>query len=528
MHRLLLASLLSSMLTVGRAQSPDLAAALQTLEGYRPTKAAPTDASVIAAHEQLSKALPRLLRRGKDPVALRLLELVAARRDALVPTKNSACHERDPLARLLVRCLDEQLQQTPAAQVAAESAAAAFPGMPAADAQPVKRQFTIDLRVNGRHSLGLYAPPGAMITVRAADAPAANKLRVRIGAHSDNITRRPKWPRLPRISRTFPLAAGQTEAACAFGGLVYVEVGAAATGDALVPLQVEVEGAVEAPLFVLGETDVTAWRERLRLAPGPWAELATDKVILTVPSERVRGLDDPTAVLQFWNRVLDGAATLAARPLPRQRPERYVADLEISAGAMHSGYPIMTHLDAAADMVDLQRMQKGPWGLFHELGHNHQQKDWTFAGTTEVTVNLFSLYLCETLCGMGPERAWGGNVVRAKPRLTRHLAAGTSPWDGDGGKADLSLRLLMYHQLQREFGWETFTKVFAEYRDLPKEQRPADDDARRDQWLLRFSRATGRNLGPFFERWGLPTSAAARAEVAALPAWLPDGMTPPR
>ncbi len=400
--------------------------------------------------------------------------------------------------------------------------------MPAAGATAVTRQFTIDLRVPGRHSLGLYAPPGALIAVRATEVPAANKLRVRIGAHSDNITRRPKWPRLPRITRTFPLEAGQTAAACAFGGLVYVEVGSAAVGDTAVPLLIEVSGAVEAPLFVFGQTSATAWRERQRLAPGPWAELATDKVILTVPSERIRELDDPTALLLFWNRVLDGAATLAARPLQRERPERYVADLEISAGAMHAGHPIMTHLDAAADMVDVVRMQKGPWGLFHELGHNHQHKDWTFAGTGEVTVNLFSLYLCETLCGMGPERAWGGNVVRAKTRLSRHLAAGTSPWDGDGGKADLSLRLLMYAQLQREFGWPTFTKVFAEYRALSAEQRPKDDDARRDQWLVRFSRATGRNLGPFFERWGLPTSAAARAEVAALPGWLPDEMLAPR
>ena len=528
MARILAASLFFTLLTVGRAQAPDLSAALRTLEAYHPTKAAPTDPAVVAASTQLTKALPRLVRRRDDPVAQRLQELVLVREGAAMPTKGNPSHERDPLARLLVRWVDEQLQQTPAAEVVAAPAAAAFPGVVAADAAVVTKRFIIDLRIPGRHSLGLYAVPGARIEVVAPDAPATNTLRVRIGAHSDNIARRPKWPRLPRISRTFPLTAGTTTAACAFGGLVYVEVGTAAQGDAPVPLQVEVRGAVEAPLFVLGATDVAAWRERIRGAPGPWAELATDKIILTVPSERVRELDDPTAVLEFWNRVLDGAATLAARPLQRQRPERYVADLEISAGAMHSGYPIMTHLEAAADMVDVSRMQKGPWGLFHELGHNHQQKDWTFGGTTEVTVNLFSLYLCETLCGMGPERAWGGNVVRAKPRLARHLAEGTSPWGGDEGKADLSLRLLMYAQLQREFGWATFTKVFAEYRALPKEQRPADDGARRDQWLVRFSRATGRNLGPFFERWGLPTTAAARAEVADLPGWMPEEMSATR
>lgn len=513
------------------AQDSTHAAALTTLQAYRPGKSAPTpeDApEVLAAYDQLTKLLPHLVRDRDHTIARQLQELLRAHRDEVSPRRNNTIGDRDPLARLLVRWWDAQLQQTPANEVRAEPTAADFPGVPDAAAKTVSRRFTIDLRVPGRHSLGLYAAPGAQVIVRAAAAPGANKLQVRIGAHSDNITRRPKWPRMPRISRTFALATGETTAACAFGGLVYLEVGAASDGAQPVPLQFEVDGAVPAPLFVLGSTDVTAWQQELRSAPGPWAELATDKVILTVPSERVRTLDDPTAVLQFWNRVLDGAADLAAQPRQRQRPERYVADLEISAGAMHAGYPIMTHLPAAADMVDIERMQQGPWGLFHELGHNHQQKQWTFAGTGEVTVNLFSLYLCETLCGMGPERAWGGNVVRARTRLQRHLAAGSKPWDGDGGKADLSLRLLMYSQLQREFGWPTFTKIFADYRQVPVAARPTSDDARRDEWLLRFSRATGRNLGPFFVAWGLPTSEAAREQVAALPVWLPDEMATPR
>ena len=263
-------------------------------------------------------------------------------------------------------------------------------------------------------------------------------------------------------------------------------------------------------------------RARIRNLPGPWAELGTPKVVLTVPSAAIRDLDDPAALLQFWDRVLDGAADLAARPRERQRAERYVADLEISAGAMHSGYPIMTHLDSAADMVSLERMQKGQWGLFHELGHNHQNRDWTFAGTGEVTVNLFSLYLCETLCGKPWHAAWGGNVGRSKQRLPKVLAESKAPWGGDGdGKADLSLRLLMYSQLQQQFGWDAFTRCFAAYRALPAAERPRDEDGKRDQWLVRFSRTVGKDLGGFFTTWGVPTSDAARASLSDLPAWMP-------
>jgi len=37
------------------------------------------------------------------------------------------------------------------------------------------------------------------------------------------------------------------------------------------------------------------------------------------------------------------------------------------------------------------------------------------------------------------------------------------------------------------------------------------------RWLVRFSRQVGRNLGPIFETWGVPTSQAARDSIDDLP-----------
>ena len=88
------------------------------------------------------------------------------------------------------------------------------------------------------------------------------------------------------------------------------------------------------------------------------------------------------------------------------------------------------------------------------------------------------------------------------------------------------LALLMYIQLKEAFGWDAFKEVFAEYRRLPKAQRPKTDADKRDQWMVRFSRAVGKNLGPFFQAWAVPTSAQARASIANLPTWLPEGFPP--
>ena len=270
---------------------------------------------------------------------------------------------------------------------------------------------------------------------------------------------------------------------------------------------------------MLGRSDPADWRRRIRHLPAPWAEIGSEKVILTLPSRVVRGLDRPDELMRFWDRVLDADADLAARPGERARPERYVADVQISAGYMHAGYPIMTHLDAAPRFVDLETLsRKGDWGMFHELGHNHQSPDWTFAGTTEVTCNLFSLYVLETVCSKAAPHKALARKARAKAmREYKEKGAPFSVW-----KREPFLALIAYVQLEEAFGWKAYRKVFAIYRALPRDQRPRTDAAKRDQWMVRFSRAVGRNLGPFFEWWGIPTTAAARRSIADLPPWMPQ------
>ncbi|MGA2498928.1 MAG: M60 family metallopeptidase, partial [Tepidisphaeraceae bacterium] len=73
------------------------------------------------------------------------------------------------------------------------------------------------------------------------------------------------------------------------------------------------------------------------------------------------------------------------------------------------------------------------------------------------------------------------------------------------------------------FGWDAYKKVFKEYRDLPRNERPRTEQEKHDQWMVRFSKATGRNLGPFFQAWGVPTSEQARKSIEGLPAWMPEG-----
>ena len=437
-------------------------------------------------------------------------------RTAPVPSPDKPIKLSDAFGRLALARETRKLQTAQPGELKAHPAARYFPGPVPEDAPRVTRTFEIDAAVPRWHSTGLYAAPGEVIRVAIPASATDQKLRVRIGAHKDGIWQRDKWKRLPAITRTYRLKSEQTQAACAFGGLIYIEVPKkAATGA----IPVRIENAIEAPLFVLGATKPEAWRETIRNRPAPWGELASGKIILTIPAERLRAIDDPTELLGTWDRVMDACADLAARPRTRQSPERFVPDIQISAGYMHSGYPLMCHLPQSADMVDLDKLQKGRWGFFHEIGHNHQNRDWTFSGTTEVTVNLFTLYVYDTVCGIPPRE----NERFSPEKRAKKLAQ----FRKDGKKPPFTF-LLMYVQMQEAFGWDFYKDLFAEYRDLPKSERPKSDDEKRDQWLVRASKRAGRNLGPFFEAWKVPTSEAARRSVANLPAWMPNEMAQPR
>jgi len=483
-----------------------------------------TAKKVVLSPEQLTQAgatLADALRAlpPTDTVLLpRLAALAATPGAADFPRPDHPLLADNAIARLIVTQQLEAYRTAKPEQIRANPAADVFPGAVPKNAPRLpNRVVVVDTGVPAWHSTGLYAAPGELIKVQVPAELADKGLAVRIGCHTDSLFHLEKWQRAPEISRRDPIKTPASTAANPFGGLIYIEVPDKLTAA---KVNVVISGGVESPRFVLGETKLMEWKMRLRMAPAPWAELETKKVILSIPSEKIRQLDDPEALLKFWDQILDAEADLATIPHDRKRPERIVPDVEISAGYMHSGYPIMTQMDKSVEhSVSLVEMKQGSWGHFHELGHNHQVSDWTFDGTTEVTCNLFSLYCMETLCGKPPGQGHDAMKPEAVEKRLRGYLSSTDKFNR--WKSDPFLALIMYHQLRVGFGWETYKKVFAEYRDLPKEQRPKTDEEKHDQWLVRFSKAAGKNLGPFFEAWGIPTSTTARESIKSLPAWMP-------
>ncbi|MEC7946341.1 MAG: M60 family metallopeptidase [Myxococcota bacterium] len=450
---------------------------------------------------------------------------------AVVPAADAPVRPAEmPIEALVVRITSALASRLPANEVERHPAAADFPGEPAADAMRERIRATVRASYAGRdarylysgagaavwRSTGAWIPAGEPVSVTMPPAVSESGIDLFVGAHSDRLWHRDAWERMPEIARSWSIDSETTAVASAFGGPLYVRI---PMGVDLGDIEIEIDAAVRMPRFVAGLHSDTGWPAG---AAAPWAELETDGLILTVPSEDLRAVASPTELATFWQAVMDAQATLAAIDPVRVRPERIVTDRQISAGWMHSGYPIMAHNASSADLTDLGHLEtNGDWGAFHELGHNHQWQDWLLPGTTESTCNLWSVYTMEEVVGI--DRADGHPALGRDERAERVQAY------IDGGRdfaADWSVwtALETWLQLQEAFGWEPMIAMQQRYLDDSPDEAPSTDQARIDRWAVRMSDETGRDLQDFLGAWGVPLSDDARAAMSMHEAWLDHPM----
>ncbi|NXI00520.1 TCAF2 factor, partial [Pachycephala philippinensis] len=366
-------------------------------------------------------------------------------------------------------------------------------------------------------STGLYLPEGHTAVITCPCLVVGAGLKVQVGCHTDDLSQAKELKRAPVVIRTCDVACQKQSISCLWGGLIYIVVPAKSV---LGNVPITVEGAVRAPFFKLGETCERQWEACIRHYPAPWAELAVENLILTVPSDSIRHMENPRPLLTLWNEIMVAISKLAAVPAKFPRPERIVTDVQISCGWMHAGYPIMGHLDSVKEMLDVKHMQTtGLWGPIHELGHNQQQQAWEFPPhTTEATCNLWSVYVHEEVLGIARHQAHEALRPQCrKERIKGYLKKGAQLKDWNVWTA-----LETYLQLQEGFGWDPFTHLFSDYQKMSS--IPKDNTSKMNLWAQKFSQQVNKNLAPFFIAWGWPIKKELSVELSSLPSWEQDPM----
>ncbi|CAN9511096.1 unnamed protein product [Ophioblennius macclurei] len=359
-------------------------------------------------------------------------------------------------------------------------------------------------------STGLYLAPG-MKTYMIMPTNIVNRgWMVQVGCQTDHLNHE-ELKRAQSVSKRFPVTSEVMQVWNLWGGLIYL---IAPANSHVEGQEVTVQRSVSAPHYKQGATTLNDWA-LLRSAPSPWAELEFDNVILTVPSRIVRDLERPDEVALLWNSIMKGVAELAVIPEKFARKERIVADVQISHGFMHAGYPIMMLSSVASELVKPNDARtKGLWGEVHELGHNQQQKSWEFPPHTgEATCNLWSVYVHEEKLGV--------NRAQAHPALTKqsrdvcvdkYVKAGRNLSDWKVWTA-----LETYLQLQERFGWDAFKKVISAYHTM--NNVPSDNAGKMNLYAETFSQKVGMNLTMFFKAWGWPIERNTEQKLSHLPLW---------
>ncbi|CAH2273661.1 Hypothetical predicted protein [Pelobates cultripes] len=361
-------------------------------------------------------------------------------------------------------------------------------------------------------STGLYLPPGKTAALVFPESAVGKHLQVQVGCQSDDLSPQESLCRAPVVVNKTSVPGEKVLISYVWGGLIYIIV---PKNSHLGTISVTIYGAEPAPIYIKGKTSVSSWVENLRTLPAPWAELVTENIILTVPSSAIHSLDDPEELLTLWDTVMEAVAELAAIPKKFPRPERIVTDVQISAGWMHAGYPIMCHFASTPALVDIQHIKKiGFWGPIHELGHNQQKSYWEFPShTTEATCNLWSVYVHENVLkiprniaheSLQPETRKSAieTYLKSKAKLENW-----SVWTA----------LETYLQLQEGFGWEPFKHLFAEYQTMSGISNNNKD--KMNLWAVKFSEAVNKNLVPFFKAWGWPIDDNTNIALSGLPEW---------
>ncbi|MFF2959249.1 M60 family metallopeptidase [Streptomyces sp. NPDC057963] len=322
--------------------------------------------------------------------------------------------------------------------------------------------------------------------------------------------------------RSYPLTAGANTVTDPHGGPVYLTLtGRGERAGVLVR-----SGAVPMPVFALGRTTEADYQRQLdTLTASPYVELHAPHTIMTLTREGAllyRG-EDHAALLGLVETIIDSHARISgldgSKPVHRRKAGPYhfteVSKVPSGVGAYathgYNGFP-RAYLDRATTVEGLRT--RG-WGLYHELGHLHQQFAYKPGGLTEVTVNIYSLAAQRTL-------KQPSNLLTVDPATGLTYFRSAQQKFGTAGltyeKAFGAYeKLVPLRQLELAFGDDFWPRLHKLVREENPQSEYTENDKRYRALATYSSRVAGYDLTDFFvNTWAFPIDATGRAELAAL------------
>jgi autotransporter-associated beta strand protein len=390
-----------------------------------------------------------------------------------------------------------------------------------------------------RKPTGTYLAPGTIATVTVSPALVNAGYKVRVGAHSWDLSGRTPVQRLERATRLYPLDSETIEVASPYGGGIYIEVPIGADAGVV---SVTVTGAVRAPYFSaksFHQTTPAEWNVE-RSHPAPWADFQSDKFMMQVPRTWIYNHPDPAQTMADWDAAMDAINSLMGFPTDRGKETMYCQVDVIMRSSVHApGYPAVNvtgnpNTNTYAGYRN-QYLVRGPGASptashieFHEQGHAYFFPK--FGGESESNVNLLQPAMLHRKFGYSLDVAHAASLGSSSAARTLDNTAiawmcvfNFSPRNkpmADGEKAYQHKGHAKFLDIVRLFGWEgldTYWRSFMEDDAAGISYPNANDDK-----LLRLSRSVGKDIRPLFHFWGIhpqnPSALAAAIAAENIPA----------
>ena len=425
-----------------------------------------------------------------------------------------------------------------------------FPGSVADEAERVTETIRFSLHPRdfselklreppkSRISTGLYQVPGEPVSVTATRLSNSTVMPwLRIGAHTDNLSKLTSPCRVAIASDSFKLNETKITGWDWASGLIYLENYFNGTAE----FEVTIEGAVRAPWFKLGRDTTIEWGTRIRHYPAPWAELEGEHAILTLPSAMIRNLGDPTPIIKAYDQLIKDANELAglspdAEDIRHRSPDlpyRFVVDCQTKYDKFsYSGSPIVFHwlqyfnakqgnsriiaTGVPSDFIDPYTTLHG-YIARHELGHNYEPKlppRLIPGGQGLANLFIYAHRYRQGYRGSDIHSTWSVDICYLGswfgPATRTYSHAGscmreystTIELEGKGG-AFLST-------LIDRLSPQVITDFYRLYRERESVRTGSDGN---DYFLELLSEASGYNLAPLFRQWGVPFSSNVEREL---------------
>ncbi len=395
--------------------------------------------------------------------------------------------------------------------------------------------INFDRMAHALRPTGLYLSPGSVARVTVPDSLVGKDYWVRVGSHDWDLTERPRFRRLDRISKRFYIDSTTVEVFNPLGGAISILVPYKAN-DGIV--EVRVRNGVEAPFFSLKSFYETPDFNAEMNKPGPWAVFETDNVMYTIPKHSiVAGAYDLKQTLQDWETALRGVNSILARQIVPDKHNMYmIADVDIRFGAYSIGYPMSnTPLDYS-DVPGPAYFINGPGPddetNFHETGHALAISK--FAGEEEALVNFPYImamnYGLNTDLNEAVNYSFVPNTFDIDKTATHRMVSNTF-----GSKRDISNTTTdevryqhrgygHYFEIVNIFGWCALRNFWKqEFTDFEQGINHGVNDQNNDSRILRMSVAAQADLRPLFHVFGiLPQDSLALQDTLAQLGVLPS------